>query len=136
MEKDFSQLSNNQIRAYEKAVTDIIDRECGYRCWRDDAPVGMGVALDMFANRDDGYSIRPKYINSSLNVFDKVMTIEYETQCTPIAAAKDMLQYVFDTISDDRSYEEKKVLELLEYGVKFKFMVHDRDKRQHLEFEY
>lgn len=47
--EDFSQLSSNQVKAYEKAIETYIEEMCGYNGLNSrGTPMSMGPALSMF----------------------------------------------------------------------------------------
>ena len=137
MEKDFSQLSSNQIRGYEKAIENYIEEMCGYTSLNSrDVPIGAGSALKMFGTPDNHYCCRPKYYRADIDTFDKVINIEYETQEAPISVAKDMIQYVLDTIGEWETSDEDKILELINNNFEFHVYIHDRSKKQETEFDW
>lgn len=135
--EDFSQLSSNQVKAYEKAIETYIEEMCGYTQLNSrDEPMGAGPALNMFGKPSNHYCCRPKYYSADVDKYNKTINLEYETQETPIKVAKDMLQYCLDTIGEWDLEVEDKILELANNGFKFHVYVHDRAKKQEDEFDW
>jgi len=135
--EDFSQLSSNQVKAYEKAIETYIEEMCGYNSLNSrGTPMNMGPALSMFGTSSNDYCCRPKYYRVDVDKYDKTIKLEYETQETPIKVAKDMLKYCLDTIGEWDLEVEDKILELANNGFKFHVYVHDRAKKQEDEFDW